>query len=187
MKTLESNLQHGGLALFLDSLEDFFAGLRDDLLDSGRMDPAVHDELVERDPRHLTADGIEAADNHGFRGVIDDQVDAGRLLEGPNVATLLADDAALQLVGRQGYNRDRNLRRLVGGDPLNRLSDDLSSALVALVSRCQLGLSHLAGDLVAQLLLDLRHQHSLGFLTGHIGDPLQFDLLLAVVVLQLGF
>src|SRR2546422_7310591 len=82
------------------------------------MDPAVHDELVERNPRHLAADGVEPTDDHGFGGVIDDQVDPRRLLQGPDVAALLADDAAFELVGRQRQHRDRNLGGLVAADPL---------------------------------------------------------------------
>src|SRR4029077_1860521 len=123
-----------------------------------RMDPAVDDELVQRNPRHLAADGVEAADDYGFRGVIDDQVDPGGLLESTDVAALLADDAALELVGRQRQHRYRDLRGLVGGDALDRLGDDLPGAPLAFVASAKLGLPHLAGDFVAQLLFDLRHQ-----------------------------
>src|SRR5579859_8130230 len=72
------------------------------------MDPAVHDELVQRDPGHLAADGVEAADDHGFRGVVDDEVDPGRLLQGTDVAPFLADDAAFELVGRPRHHGSRD-------------------------------------------------------------------------------
>jgi len=51
----------------------------------------------------------------------------------------------------------------------------------------QLGLPHLAGDFVSQLLLDLPHQDSLSLLARHVGDALELALLLAVGVLELGF
>ena len=117
-----------------------------------------HDEFVQRDPRHLAADGVEAADDDGFRGVVDDQVDPGRLLQGADVAPLLADDAPLELVGRQRQHRDRDLGGLVGGDALDRLGDDLAGPALAFVAGGKLRFADLARDLVAQLLLDLRHQ-----------------------------
>ena len=47
----------------------------------------------------------------------------GRLLEGPDVAALAADDPALHLVGRQVDDRDRVLGGVVGGDALDRRDD----------------------------------------------------------------
>ncbi len=186
VQSLQAELQDRALPLLLDPLQDLLAGLGDDLFDAGRVNPAVHDELVERDPCHLAAHRVEPADDHGLRGVVDDQVDSGGLLEGADVAPFLADDAALQLVGRQRQHRDRDLRGLVGGDALDGLGDDLASATLALVPGRQLRLSDLACDLVAQVLLDLRHQDALGFLPGHVGDALQLELLLVRALLELG-
>ena len=149
VKTLKADLQDGGLALFLDPLQDLLAGLGHDLFDAGRMDPAVDDQFVERDPRHLAADWVEAADDDRLGRVIDDQVDAGRLLKGANVAPLLTDDATFQLVCWQRQHRNRDLGGLVGGDPLDRLGDDLASAALAFVPGRELGLPDLARDLIA--------------------------------------
>src|SRR5258708_16633082 len=137
------------------------------------MNPAVDDELVQRDPRPLAADRVEAADDDGLRGVVDDEVDPGRLLQGADVAALFADDASFELVGRQRQHRNRDLGGLVGGDALYRLGDDLASATLTLVTGRQLGFAYLAGDLVPKVLLDLRHHDPLSFLTAHVGDPLQ--------------
>src|SRR3989475_1739157 len=100
MQTLEPELQYRRLPLLFDPLQDLLAGLGDDLFDPGRMNPAIDDELVERDPRDLATDRIEPADDHGLGGVVDDQVDPRGLLKSADVPALLADDAALQLVGR---------------------------------------------------------------------------------------
>src|SRR5260370_9284445 len=54
--------------------------------------------MIQSHPRHLAADRVEATENDGLRRVVDDEVDAGRMLEGPNVAALSTDDAALHLV-----------------------------------------------------------------------------------------
>src|SRR5437762_1603217 len=134
VQPLEAELQDRRLPLLFDPLQDLLAGLGDDLLDSGRMDASIHDELVQRDPRYLAAHGVEPADDHGLGGVVDDEVDPRGLLESADVAALLADDAALKLVGWQREHRDRDLGGLVCGDALNRLGDDLPSATLALVA-----------------------------------------------------
>src|SRR5438094_5434250 len=96
VKTLQAELQDRPLPLLLDPLQDLLAGLGDDLLDSSRMDTSIHDELVQRDPCHLAADRVEPADDYRFGGIVHDQVDPRGLLEGSDLAALLADDAALQ-------------------------------------------------------------------------------------------
>ena len=68
------------------------------LLDAVRVDPPVQHQLLQREPAHLAAHRIEARQQHRLRRVIDDQIDAGDGLEGADVATLAADDAALHLV-----------------------------------------------------------------------------------------
>jgi hypothetical protein len=149
------------------------------------MNPAVNDELVQRDPRHLAADGVEAADDHGFWSVVDDEVDTGRLLKSTYVAPFFADDASLQLISWQGQNRDRDFRGLVGCDALNGLGHDFSSPTLALVAGRQFRLTDLARDFVAQLLLDIRHQDSSSFLARHVGDALELLLLLADRIVEL--
>ena len=46
------------------------------LLDPRRMDAAVLDELVERQPRDLAPERIERREDDGVRSVVDDEVDA---------------------------------------------------------------------------------------------------------------
>ena len=75
------------------------------LLDPGRVDPAVGDQLLQGEPGDLAADRVEAAQQHRLGGVVDDQVDAGDLLEGADVAALAADDPALHVVAGQVHHR----------------------------------------------------------------------------------
>src|ERR1700719_325798 len=187
MQTLEADLENRSLPLLFDPLQDLLAGLGHDLFDACRVDATVDDELVQRARSHFATDGVEPADDHRLGCVIHDEVDTGRLLEGTNVAALFADDPALELVCRQGKHRDRDLRGLVRRDPLYRLRDDLASPALALLTGGKLCVADLARDLVAQLLLDFRHQNAGGFLAGHLRDPLELELLQALVVFELSF
>ena len=129
-----AGLVGGRLAGLADDQVDLGAGLGDDLLDPAGVDPAVADELRQREPGDLAADRVEARQDDRLRGVVDDQVDAGRLLEGPDVAALAADDPALHLVVREMDDGDRVLGGVVGGDALDRGHDDVAGLLVGLLA-----------------------------------------------------
>ena len=88
----------GRVAGLADDQVHLGASLRHDLLDPAGMDPPVGHQLGQRDAGDLAPDGIEAREDHGLGRVVDDQVHAGCLLEGPDVAALAADDPALHLV-----------------------------------------------------------------------------------------
>jgi hypothetical protein len=158
---------------------DLGAGLRDDFLDAPGVDSAVAHELREREAGDLPANRIEARDDDGLRGVVDDQVDAGGLLEGPDVAALAADDPALHLVVREVDDGHRVLRGVVRGDALDRGDDDVAGLLVGLVAGLALDRPGELDRVVLGLLADSLEEERLGVVGRHAADPLERrDLLL---------
>lgn len=99
-----------GLAPLLDLLVELLAGPLDDLLDPRRVDPAVLDELGETAGGDGAPQRVPGRQHDRPRCVVDEQIDAGGVFEGPNVAPLAADDSALHLVAGQGQDGDRPLR-----------------------------------------------------------------------------
>ena len=95
-------------------------------------------------PRGLATHRVEAAEHHGLGGVVDDQVHAGGRLEGPDVAALATDDAALHVLAREREHADGRLGGLLGGHALDRDRDDLARPLLALLARPLLDLADLA-------------------------------------------
>src|SRR5690606_7918454 len=141
--------------------------------DAPRMDAAVRHELLERKTRHFAADGIEAGENHGLGRVVDDDVDAGRLLERPDVATLAPDDAALHLVRRQTHDGDGALRRVVGSNTLDGERDDVLRLALRLAAGVLLDLADRVRGAGARFLLDLLLELAAGLLGGHAGKGLE--------------
>ncbi len=145
----------------------------------GRVDPPVQDELLHRTPGDLAPDRVEAGDRHRFRRIVDDHVDAGGLLEGADVAAVAADDAALHLVRRQGYDRDRDFGHVVRRHPLDGVGDQLARPALAFGLSFLLDLPDDADHVAAGLALDLGQQQRLGIVPAHARDALQlFDGLL---------
>ena len=182
----DADLQAGVLAGPADLALDLLLGPVVGLLDAGRVDAAVGDQLLQGEAADLAPDRVEAGQQDRLGGVVDDQVDAGDRLEGPDVAALAADDAALHVVRRQGEDRDGRLRGLLGGDPLDGQGDDLARAAVGLLPRLLLEVADQAHGVALGVLLDLLDEDRLGLGGGHGRDLLEAAAVLLGGGLELG-
>ena len=162
------------------------ARLGDDLLDAGGVDAPVLHQLVQRAAGDLAAHGIEGGDGDRLRRVVDDQVDAGRLLQRPDVAALAADDAALHVVRGQGNDGDGRLRHVVGGDALDGGGQYPARAAVGFFVDLKVDLVQAASGHGPRLVLDLPHQLVFGLIGGEAGDPLQLLQVTAARRIELG-
>ena len=88
MDAVDADFEDGLLAGLADVVVDLLLGLAHHLLDAARMNAPVGDQPLERRRGDLAADRVETGDHHRLRRVVDDQVDAGRRLEGADVAAL---------------------------------------------------------------------------------------------------
>ena len=113
------------------------------------------EQLLERHAGDLAAHAVEAGEDHRVGRVVDDEVDAGEVLEGADVAALAADDAALHVVGGELDDGHRRLRRVAGGHALHDDGEDVADAAVGVALGLLLDLAHLARALVADLVLEL--------------------------------
>src|SRR5829696_3375481 len=163
-------LEHGLLAGRHDVLLELRLGLVVHLLDSRRMDPAVLDQLRQCDPRHLAPDAVEGGQDDGLRRVVDDDLDARQAFEGADVPALLADDAALHVVGGKLDDGDGGLGRVARGHALERVGDEIARAPLRLDARLFLLLPDLAGELMADQLLGSAQQVPLRLFDRHAGD-----------------
>ena len=173
------------LARLADDLLDLRLRLVVHLLDPRRVDAAVLDQLRQREARHLAAQPVERREHDRVRRVVDDEVDAGEVLEGADVAALAADDAALHVVGRELDDGDRRLGRVARGDALQRVRDEVPRAPLRLGARLLLEHPDAAAEIVADELLAALEQVRLRLLLRHAGDPLDAGLLVVLRLLQL--
>ena len=171
-------LDRGVLAELEDLVVDLLLGLGDHFLDPGRVDSAVLDQPLHGQAGDLAADGVEAADHHHAGRIVHDDVHAGGLLEGPDVAAFAADDAALHVVVGDFHGGNGHLAGLLGGVPLDGRADDLAALVVGRL----LGLFHLPldqrGHLVLALILQTFEQQLAGLFHLHARDLEQLVLLL---------
>ena len=143
------------------------------------MDAPVLDELRQGETGDLAADRVEATDDDGLGRVVDDQVDAGGLLQGADVAPLTADDAALHLVRGQRHHGHGHLGRVVGHDALDGRDHDVARLVLGLVAGLALDGAGDAHGVILGLCPDRFEELRLGLLATHLADPLQGrDLLL---------
>src|SRR5262249_47878788 len=135
-------------------------------------------QALDRLPRDLAAERIEAREDDRAGRVVDDELDARGGLQRPDVAPLAADDAALEVVAREIDDRDRGLDRVLGGAALDGVGDDLLRALARGLPRLGLDALDGVGGVPARVRLDLFEQELLGLLAGQAGDALELALAL---------
>ena len=106
------------------------------------------------------------------------------MLEGADVAALPADDPALHVVGRKLDERHRRLGRGAGGNPLERVGDEVARPPLRLAGRLFLEAAHATGELVAYLLLRLLEDLLPRLAPRQLRHPLELPALTVVRVLQ---
>ena len=166
-------LEHGLLAGLHDVLLELGLCLVVHLLDPRGMDPAVLDELLEREPCDLAPQRIERRQDDGMGRVVDDEVDARQVLERADVPSLAADDPALEIVRRELDHSDRRLGRVARRDALERVGDERASPTACVRSRLLLHLPHLPCELVSHEVLRTFDQLLPRFVHGQARDLLE--------------
>ena len=141
VQIVDTGIEGSLFASLTHALLNQVGGLVIHLLDAGGVNAAVSNKVLEGDAGGLATDRIEARKHDGLGRIIDHEVDAGNLLEGTDVATLAADDATLEVIGRNVHGGNGNLGGVVGGTTLNRQGENLLSGLVALGADLLLGLA----------------------------------------------
>jgi hypothetical protein len=149
------------------------------VLDPCRVNPAVLDQLLERELRHLAPDPVEGREDDGLRRVVDDEIDAGEVLEGADIAALAADDAALHVVRGQLDHGHRCLGGVARRHPLERVGNEIAGASLRLGSRLLLQLADAPRELMPDQILGSLEQVELRLVDGHPGNALELGELLA--------
>ena len=161
---MDAQVDAGALSGLEYLVVELLADLGDHLLDAGGMDAPVDDELVQREPGHLPADGVEGREQDGVGGVVHDYLDSGGRLEGPNVPSLASDDASLDLVVLDGEGGHGILDGRFGGGALYGVDDNA----LGLACGVQPGFVHGVVDVGlgfgVGLGLEIVDQHLLGLL-----------------------
>jgi hypothetical protein len=114
----------GLLAGFEDGFVHFVGDLGDDLLDAGGMDPAVEDETLHGFAGDFAADGVEAGEDDGVGGVVDEDGDAGGGFEGADIAAFAADDAAFDVIALEGNGGGGGFEGVIAGVALDGDAED---------------------------------------------------------------
>ena len=120
-----------------------------------RMNAPVHDEPLKRQTRHFAPHGVEAAQRHRFRSIVDYEVDSGQRLKGPYIASLASDYASFHLVGREVDDAHDDVGGKFDAAPLYRGRDDFLSAAVRVALRPLLELLEAEPYVVVGVCFDL--------------------------------
>src|SRR5262245_3129944 len=137
------------------------------------MNAPVGDELIERNPGDLSANGIESAHYDDAGSVVDDDINAGRFFKRANVATFAADDATLHFIAGDVDRARRCLSSMSGGKSLDRRQQDFAGLYICDCSDFLLLLHDQLALLVGQLLIEPFEQATFGFFRTEAADLME--------------
>ena len=144
------------------------------------MNTAIHNELFKRNTRHLTADGVKAGKDDGFRRIIDDQVNTGCGFKRADIASFTANDAAFHLIVRERNNGNRGFCHMVCSATLNRHGDDIARALIRLFFGFRFDIADHQRSLMARIPLNIAQKDLPCLVHRHPGN--RFKLLKLAIV-----
>ena len=165
--------QDGTLALLLDLVFHLTPCLVYHFLNAGGVNPAVADELLQGDPGNLPAHMVKAGQGNGLRGIVDDEIHAGKGFQSPDVPALPADNSALHFVIGQRHNGNGSLGNLLRCAFCNGKGNIVPCLFVAFVLDLLLVAGNLQRLLVNQVILQHIEHIFLCLLPGQLGDTLQ--------------
>src|SRR5690606_12877687 len=118
---VNAQLYTSSLAYFDDFFLDILLRLRNDLLYSGWMNPAILDEPMQRQTRNLPSYGIKTRNNNRLRGVIYDDLHASGRFQRTDIPTFPTDHLALDIVAFNVENRHTVFDGMFCGGSLDRI------------------------------------------------------------------
>ena len=140
---------HGGKPVFCtasspsaeDGFVHFLRHLGHHFLDARRVNAAIQDQPLHGLARDFAAHGIKAGKHHRVGRVVNQHRDAGRRLEGADVAAVAADDAPLHLLAIDGDGGGGGLKGVLAGVTLDGHADDLPGLFLG---------AHLASSMICR-------------------------------------
>ena len=184
---MDTGIESSLLARLLHSLVYELFRLAEHLFDAGGVDTAIGDKVLHGDAADFTADRIEAGDGYAFRRIVDDEIGAGKLLERADVAALTADDAALQVIGRDMDRRNGGFGGMICSYTLNGKAEDGACLLIGLRLGASLGIADDSRGLVRHLVFKRIEKLGFRLIGSHARNLLQAnaDLLFGLVKIAL--
>src|SRR5579875_3384301 len=134
---------------------DLLARFGNHIFDARGVNATVEDELIKRDTRHLTPNGIETGKNDSFWSIINDEINAGCRLKRADVAPLTSDNSPFHLFVGQLHHRDYGFGYLVRGTTLDRQRNNLAGTCLGLLPRLLFNQACPLRSFLAYLALDL--------------------------------
>ena len=171
--SVDTDLEGRALTRRLDLSLDLTASLVNGVLDTGGMDTSVGDELFKGKTCDLTANGVEAGNGDRLGGIVNDKINARKLLDGTDVSALASDYSTLHIVAGKSDGRGSGLGNVVGRTSLNSKRDDVLCFSVRLLAKTGLDLNDLESRIVLNVLLDTLKKLSLCLVDGAARNSLK--------------
>ena len=163
MQAVYAQIDGGALTGLHHFLFHLLLHLGHHLFNTGGMDATVGNELMQCQSANLTADGIEGADDDGFRRVVHHKFHAGGCFQGADVTSFASDNTTFYFVVINVEHCDGILHCGFSGHTLYGLDDDAFGFLVGVDARFVHDFVDVGGSVGLGLVLKAFDELCLGF------------------------
>src|SRR5664279_3116553 len=147
----------------------------DELLDVCRVNAPVHNQPFQGNPCHFPSNRVERGQGDGLWCIIDQKVHTRQGLESPDIPAFPPNDASLPVFGGKRNHADSGLAHVVGGNLLNRRSNDLGCLGIGLELSIMHYLTYHLGDAGPRVLLGSVQNDRPSLLGIQLCNTLQFS------------
>ncbi len=165
----------GFLAVADDFGVDAGLGLGEVIFDAGGVDASVLDEAFEGDFGDFAADGIEAGNEEGIGGFVDQQSGAGDGFEAFDVAAFAPDDAALHVLAGEADGGGGDIALGAACDALHRGDEEGAGLVLDLFFGTFEEFAAVVPDFVLAFAADFFEELFFGVFGGKLADHFEFS------------
>ena len=184
VQIVNASIKGGLLTSLLNPMSHKLLCLLVHLFDASGVNSPISNEVLKSNASGLPANRIEARKNDGLGSVIDDERDTRYLLEGSNITALAANDATLEIVGRNMNRRHGNLTSLIGSTTLDSDGENLAGGLRRFSFNPKLRVAKYLSLLLDGVLTNTVKKLAMSVVLCKGGDSLKFGGLLSHELLE---
>ena len=177
MQAVNTCLEDSLLTGLLNSKVNVTASLLNHLLNSCGMDTAVADKLFKSNSGNFTSYGVKAGNGDNVGSIVNDKLNACKILDSTDISTLTTDNSTLHLVTGNFNNGNSDFTYVVSSKALNCKRKDVLCLAVCLVSELLFILGNLKRSFMLHFGIKTSNELCLCLLAGKTCDFLKHSKL----------
>ena len=184
MNAVNARIERRLFADFADLRIQFLLALLHDVFNARGVNAPILNQAFQRHFGDLPPQGAVGRENDGFRGVVNDEINACGGFEGADIAAFAADDAPFHILAGQGDGGDGLFIDIVAGVTLDHIAEDILGLAIGGFARFRFNLPDHPGGFMARSGFDFGKKAGFGLFGREAGDFFEAAFLLVDAIFE---